>query len=239
MTLCRPHARNAIDSLTHRALVGSCAEADRDPDIGAVVLTGEDPAFSSGVDLKEALSDAGYRRPRSNPGQVLRAMATPVVAAVNGACVAGALEVALSCSFIVASERARFADTHPRVGMVPSWGLSAMLPQAVGVRRARQLSLTGAFLSAHQAMAWGLVNEVVSHEVLLERALELAASMSELPPSLAEVTLGLYAKGEGASLTSGLGLEAEAHALWRVDGEGARMGFARSLARGRDGQGTS
>jgi enoyl-CoA hydratase len=132
VTLNRPAARNAMDRATRVELVRVCAEANGDPQVSGVVLTGTDPAFSSGVDLKEVLSGEPYQPPRTNPGQALRAMTTPVICAVNGSCVSGGLEVALSCSFIIASDRARFADTHARVGLVPSWGLSAMLPQATG-----------------------------------------------------------------------------------------------------------
>jgi enoyl-CoA hydratase len=102
-------------------------------------------------------------------------MRKPVLCAVNGACVSGALEVALSCSFIVASERARFADTHALLGVVPTWGLTALLPRAVGVRKARQMSITGEFVDASEALRLGLVNHVVPHEQLLSFALGLAA----------------------------------------------------------------
>jgi len=159
-------------------------------------------------------------------------MTTPVIAAVNGACVSGGLEVALACSFIVASDRARFADTHARVGLLPSWGLSAMLPQAVGVRRARQMTMTGDFISPERALEWGLVNEVVRHEQLLGRAFQLAASMEGLAESTRRTAIALYARGEGAPLTTGLGLEAELHALWKVDDDDARQRFAATVERG-------
>ena len=90
-----------------------------------------------------------------------------MVCAVNGACVTGALELALSCTFIVASERARFADTHARLDVVAAWGLTALLPRAVGVRKAAELSITGNFVDADEALRIGLVNHVVPHEELL------------------------------------------------------------------------
>jgi enoyl-CoA hydratase len=238
-TLNRPEARNAMDRATRVHLVRVCAEADDDPDISVVVLTGTDPSFSGGVDLKEALSGEGYRPPRTNPGQALRAMTTPVICAVNGPCVSGALEVALSCSFAIASERARFADTHARVGLLPSWGLSALLPQAIGVRRARQMTLSGDFIAADRALAWGLVNEVVPHEQLLARALGLAASIDGVAAATRRAVLSLYSRGEGAPLATGLGLEAEAHALWSVDDATARDRFAATVARGSSAKSTA
>src|SRR5206468_8047502 len=102
-----------------------------------------------------------------NPGKALRAMATPVVCAVNGACVTGGLEIALSCTFVVASERARFADTHARLDVVAAWGLTALLPRAVGVRKAAEMSITGNFVDAEEALRLGLVNHVVAHDELM------------------------------------------------------------------------
>ena len=100
-----------------------------------------------------------------------------MVCAVNGACVSGALEVALSASFVVASEQARFADTHARVGLLPGWGLTVELPRAIGVRRARQMSFTGNFMGADEAHAYGLVNHVVHHGELLPFTRSIAADI--------------------------------------------------------------
>jgi enoyl-CoA hydratase len=232
VVLDRPEARNAMNRATRRQLIKLMAEADADPEVRAVVLTGRDPAFSAGVDLKETLNDPHYRPPPNNPAQALRAMRTPVIAAVNGACVSGALEVALACSYVLASDRAKFADTHARIGLIPSWGLSAALPQAVGVRRARQMTLTGDFVDPQTALVWGLVNEVVPHDGLLDRALGLAASMAEVPEHATRAVLSLYSRGEGASLATALGLEAETHALWKVENTGAKERFAATIARG-------
>jgi enoyl-CoA hydratase len=88
--------------------------------------------------------------------------------------ITGGLELALNCDFLVASERAKFGDTHSRVGVQPGWGLTVLLPQAVGVRRAREMSFTGNFVGADQALVWGLVNHVVPHDDLLPAARLLA-----------------------------------------------------------------
>ena len=86
----------------------------------------------------------------------------------------GGLELALACDFLIASDRARFSDTHARVGLQPFWGLSVLLPQAVGLRNARQMSATGNFIDAERALRIGLVNEVVPHEQLLDHAMRIA-----------------------------------------------------------------
>jgi len=136
-----------------------------------------------------------------------------VICAVNGACVSGALEIALSCSFIVASESARFADTHAMLGVVPTWGLTALLPRAVGVRKARQMSITGEFVDAAEALRIGLVNHVVPHDDFLSFTLELAGRV----PRNAAVgeMLDLYAQGEDLSLDAALAAETT-HSLGRT-----------------------
>ena len=91
--------------------------------------------------------------------------------------VTGGLELALACDFLIASDRAQFADTHARVGVMPGWGLSVLLPQAIGVRRSREMSLTGNYVGAELAASWGLVNRVVPHEDLIGTVLELDADI--------------------------------------------------------------
>jgi enoyl-CoA hydratase/carnithine racemase len=93
---------------------------------------------------------------------------------VNGPAVTGGFELALNCDFLVASELAKFGDSHARVGVVPAWGMSVLLPQAIGVRRARELSFTGNFIDAAEALALGLVNHVVPHRELIPATRRLA-----------------------------------------------------------------
>jgi enoyl-CoA hydratase len=134
-------------------------------------------------------------------------MHTPVVCGVNGACVAGGLELALSSSFVVASDRARFADTHARLGAVATWGLTALLPRAVGVRRATEMSLTGDFVDADEALRIGLVNHVVGHEELAAFTAQLASRVTDNPAG-AEIA-GLYRRSAGMTLAEALALEAD------------------------------
>ena len=104
-------------------------------------------------------------------------MAKPLIGAINGAAITGGFELALNCDFLVASEHAKFGDTHARVGVMPGWGLTVLLPQAIGVRRAREMSFTGNFMLAPEALAVGLVNHVVPHEDLLPFTRSLAADI--------------------------------------------------------------
>ena len=106
---------------------------------------------------------------------------TPVIGAINGPTVTGGLELALCCDFLIASERARFADTHVRVGVMPGGGMTIRLPQLIGIDRARRMSLTGDYVDAQTARDWGLVVEVVTHESLVPRAQEIAATIASIP----------------------------------------------------------
>ncbi len=211
ITIHRPEARGALHLEGRNELVALLAQADNDEAVRCLVLTGTDPAFSAGVDLKQRnpLSPQD-RRFRVNPGKALRALHTPIIAAVNGSCVTGGLEMALSCHFVIASDRATFADTHAKVGILPGWGLSALLPRAVGVRMARQLSITGERIDAATALRIGLVNEVVAHDDLGARVRALAAQVLACDARAVRDLLQLYARGDGASMPEALALEEDA-----------------------------
>ncbi|GIU88889.1 MAG: enoyl-CoA hydratase [Acidimicrobiia bacterium] len=177
LTLDRPERRNALDRGLRRDLWEALRALDADDATAAIVLTGADPAFCAGVDLTELADTAADDGPGLSPP--VPELRTPLIGAVNGPAVTGGLEVALRCDFLVASERARFADTHVRVGVQPTWGLTTLLPAAVGIRLAVQMSLTGEYLDAARALAAGLVNLVVPHPDLLPTALGLAASIAQ------------------------------------------------------------
>jgi enoyl-CoA hydratase len=218
ITFDRPDARNALTAAMRVELCELLRAADADDACRAVVITGTDPAFTAGVDFKDAGAAAtdgpGRAQPTVNPGQVLRALTTPVVCAVNGACVSGGLEIALSSTFIVASERAKFADTHALLNVVPTWGLTALLPRAVGLRKAREMSSTGVFVGAEEALRFGLVNHVVSHEELLPLAIRLAGLVA--PTSAVGEILSLYDRGADLDLSGALALESAYTAQRRV-----------------------
>ncbi|MBI5088919.1 MAG: enoyl-CoA hydratase [Actinobacteria bacterium] len=182
VTLNRPEARNALSVEVLSLLPQLLREADARDDVDVVILTGADPAFCAGLDLKElGQSETRLLRaeavaapdgePRRGPFPM---MSKPVIGAINGVAITGGFELALNCDFLVASTEAKFGDTHARVGVMPGWGLTVLLPQAVGVRRAREMSFTGNFLSASEALEWGLVNHVVGHDDLLPFTRQLA-----------------------------------------------------------------
>ena len=133
----------------------------------------------------------------------------PIIGAINGAAITGGFELALGCDVILASSEARFADTHARVGVMPGWGLSQKLSRIVGPYRARELSLTGNFLSAEQAAVWGLVNRVVAPEQLMPVARQLAADMLSVVPDMLVNYKRIINDGYALSFGDGLRLEGE------------------------------
>lgn len=182
VTLNRPDKRNALSSEVLSLLPRLMQQADADDGVDVVILTGADPAFCAGLDLKE-LGDTGKNlggtgadgRPNSTGVRgPFPTLTKPLIGAVNGVAITGGFELALNCDFLVASEHAKFGDTHSRVGVMPGWGLTVLLPQAIGVRRAREMSFTGNFMGADEALSFGLVNHVVSHGELIPFTRRLA-----------------------------------------------------------------
>ncbi len=185
VTLNRPDAMNALSRELQAAIGEAFASLEADPDVRVAVLTGSGRAFSAGLDLKE------LSKPRDEQSQVrvgkdpARAMADfsgPIIGAINGHAITGGFEIALACDVLIASTRAVFADTHIRMGIMPGWGLSQRLSRIVGVGRAKEISLTGNFVTAERAMEIGLVSRVVEPEALLATAQALAADMASCDP---------------------------------------------------------
>ncbi|MDV3125187.1 enoyl-CoA hydratase [Mycobacterium sp. 21AC1] len=232
LTLNRPQSRNALSSALRTAFYGALRDAQADDDVDVVILTGADPVFCAGLDLKELgdtteLPDISPRWP---------AMTKPVIGAINGAAVTGGLELALYCDILIASEQARFADTHARVGLLPTWGLSVRLPQKVGVGLARRMSLTGDYLSAADALRAGLVTEVVPHDDLLPAAGRVAASIVGNNQAAVRALLASYHRIDGSQTNEGLWIEAASAREWMSSATGNDIAANRDavLQRGRD-----
>jgi enoyl-CoA hydratase len=218
LTLNRPDKRNALSPALLTELATALRAGLDDPVTRAVVLTGTDPAFSAGVDLGGIAAGAKF------PEEALRsiqASAIPVIAAVNGAAITGGLEIALACDFRIGSERARFKDSHALMGVTPGWGMTARLPQAVGQAWARQMSLTGEFVDAETALRIGLLNELVRHEQLLGRAIELAALIARTDPAAARRIRDLY--GVARDTTGRQAFDAEAQVARDTWGDALRV----------------
>jgi enoyl-CoA hydratase len=236
LTLNRPKSRNALNRELIAALDAAIERYAADESLAVLVLTGADPAFCAGLDLPE-LSQRGA--PPMGGGEMIHALAglgKPVIGAVNGPAVTGGLELALACDFLIASERATFADTHARVGVLPGGGLSARLPQAVGLRLARQMSYTGDYLGSARALASGLVNEVVEHNALLGRALEVAGTIAANHNELVQELKSIYSRGSLSTLADALAIETEAAEARRAAGLQFATNVASVIGRGRSQQ---
>jgi enoyl-CoA hydratase len=236
LTLHRPDRRNALDLATIEALVAALRELDADEDVRAIVLTGSDPVFCAGLDLAEVGSGvidlAAIGERGDDPWVVLQQLSTPTIAAVNGAAVTGGLELVLDCDLAIASDQARFADTHGRVGIHPSGGLTVLLPRFVGRRNALGMSLTGRFVGAEEAATMGLVNAVVPHEALLGAAVETASAIAEADERVLAAILATYRAVDGLQLDEALATERERAFHVQVDAAAVEERRAAIISRG-------
>lgn len=232
LTLNRPQARNALSVQLRTAFYAALRAAQADDEVDVVILTGADPVFCAGLDLKELgdTTELPDISPKWPP------MTKPVIGAINGAAVTGGLELALYCDILIASEQARFADTHARVGLLPTWGLSVRLPQKVGVGLARRMSLTGDYLSAADALRAGLVTEVVAHDELLPAARKVAASIVGNNQKAVRALLDSYHRIDAEQTQAGLWIEAESARAWMADTTGDDIAASRAsvFERGRE-----
>lgn len=236
VTMNRPEARNALGRELIEALFAALCEADADPAVRVAVLTGTDPAFCAGVDLKEAQQHGREYFARFQSHNCITKpaeMAIPVIGAVNGPVFTGGLEMALACDFLIASERAVFADTHARVGILPGGGMTARLPQRVGAGMARRLSMTGEVVDAARAERIGLVTEVVAHERLLPRALELAAQVAEVDAPTMAGLKEIYQRGWAGVTDPALAAEKQISGAQELDAAGLAQRRAEVTARNK------
>ena len=232
LTLNRPAARNALSAELRSRLFRALREAEADDSVDVVVVTGTDPVFCAGLDLKELgdTTDLPDISPKWPP------MSKPVIGAINGAAVTGGLEIALYCDILIASENARFADTHARVGLLPTWGLSVRLPQKVGVGMARRMSMTGDYLSADEALRTGLVTQVVPHDQLLATAREVATSIVGNNQKAVRALMASYHLIDDSQNSGALWLEAASAREWMKSTSGDDIAASRSavMERGRN-----
>lgn len=226
VTLNAPERRNPISDVDMiDALAQAMTEADTTPDVRAVVLTGAGSAFSSGGDMKkmapgQGLRDAtpvltrtNYIRGIQRLPLLFEALEVPVVAAINGPAIGAGCDLACMCDVRVASERAVFAESFVKVGLVPGDGGAWLLPRIVGFSKASEMALTGDSLNAAQALACGLVSKVVSAGDLLQEALDVANRISSNPRHAVRMTKRLLREAQTASLAATLQLSAAMQAL--------------------------
>jgi len=240
VTLNRPDAMNALSRAMRAELDATMRALDADPDVRVVILTGAgERAFTAGLDLKELSVDAGAmdgatsEAPASNPVRAIEQCRKPVIGAINGVAITGGFEVALACDVLIASTRARFADTHARVGIMPGWGLSQKLSRLIGIHRAKELSLSGNFLDAATAERWGLVNRVVEPAELLPTALKLAHDMASVPADKQVAYKRLIDEGFALAFGAGLAHETATSSAMNAQVTPDAVGAAREAVQAR------
>jgi len=212
VTLNRPEAYNALNHDLSTAIVRTFDELATNTSVHVIVLTGAGKAFCAGVDLKELTANPGVLKDggmgtNSPMVRALRNCGKPIIGAINGPAVTGGFELALACDFLYAATNARFADTHARVGLLPGWGLSQKLGRLIGINRAREASLTGNFIDAETAMAWGLVNKLCPSDTLIEDTLAAAQQIAESNPQTISAMRSLMNDGDLLALGDALELE--------------------------------
>ncbi|RLQ22183.1 enoyl-CoA hydratase [Seongchinamella sediminis] len=238
VTLNRPDEMNALSRELRSDFVAAFDACSADESIRVVILTGNGRAFCAGFDLKELAGSTESDASEEADNEIARAMerfSGPIIGAINGHAITGGFEMALACDVLLASENARFADTHARVGILPGWGLSQKLPRLIGVSRAKEISFTGAPVCAQQAYEWGLVNHVIAEDELLPRAIAMAETMCACVPQVLTQYKQLIDEGSSKALDEALVWEEQQAIASAKQATAALIGERRGsvMARGR------
>jgi enoyl-CoA hydratase/carnithine racemase len=225
LTMSQPETRNALTGNTAvEEFVQICDDIRKDPSVRVVILTAEGPIFSSGGNVKdmkrffdEALTpdmiSEEYRQGIQRLPKALFNLDVPIICAVNGPAIGAGLDLTCMCDIRIASEKATFAESFVRVGIVPGDGGAWLLPRAVGMSKASEMAFTGETLTAAQALGCGLVSRVVPHESLQDEARALASKIAANPGAVLRMTKRLLREGERSSLDSLLEISASYQAL--------------------------
>ena len=217
VVLDRPDKRNAMTIEMRDYLENLGARCNGDDDVRCVVITGAGQVFSAGADLRE-LQEHDGEVPNTNPTVGVAAVNCPVIAAVDGMCVTGGLEVALAADIIVASPAARFSDTHAKLGVVPRWGMTKLLTDRIGEARTTEMMLTGRWVEADEGARIGLVDVLLGAVSFDDDVAGIAQAIADRDPALVTALRGLIADNASRSFANALVAEADVGAAFGLDG---------------------
>lgn len=187
ITMARPHAMNAINGVMRREFEDAMAAATADPDVRAIIITGDGAHFSSGGDIPflQGMNTAQIHEYHRGTLDLVRALALcpkPTIASVRGACAGGAFGFALCCDYLIASQTAYFSAQFLRIGLVADMGTGYLLAQRIGAHKARKLLLDNRAIKADEAAALGVCDSLHADNTLNDETLRLAQGLAELPP---------------------------------------------------------
>jgi enoyl-CoA hydratase/carnithine racemase len=228
ITLNRPDTRNALSGDIIDGLVDSFKKADRDKNVGCVILTGAGKSFSSGGNLQEIKDmttkdnmsqsqlEDWYRFGIQKIPLTMNSIDVPVVAAINGHAIGAGNDLCTMCDIRIAGEDAKFSESFLRIGIIPGDGGSWFLPKIIGLSRANEMILTCDVLNAEKALAWGLVSQVVSNEELLKKANEIATKIAKQPPEASRRAKRLLRMSQNVPLDKALEMAASQQSILQM-----------------------
>jgi len=219
VTMNRPEALNALSSDLVDAVVGELRELEADDRVRCIVIAGNERAFAAGADVAELAAATPielYENRRIDRWDAIRAMRTPLIAAVSGYCLGGGCELAMLCDIVVASESAQFGQPEINLGVIPGAGGTQRLTRAVGKALAMDVILTGRFLSADEALRAGLVARVVAREAWLDEAKRVARAVAEKSPVAVRLAKDAVDAAFETPLAAGVDFERRAFYLARA-----------------------
>lgn len=210
VTLNRPKVLNALNHELMDELVSALESFEKDEKVRAIVLTGSERAFAAGADIKEMSEESAISillKNRFATWDKIRTMKKPIIAAVSGFALGGGCELAMNCDIIIASESAQFGQPEINLGVIPGAGGTQRLTRVVGKYKAMEMILTGRPITAHEALAMGLVNKVVPVELFLEEAKAMAKEIAKKSPIAVRLAKEAVLKTFDMSISEGLEFE--------------------------------
>ena len=218
ITFNRPEALNALNTQVMEAVIAAATAFDADPDIGAILLTGNERAFAAGADIKELIQHdyaSMYAEDYFAPWDRFAALRTPKIAVVRGYALGGGCEVAMACDMLLASDTARVGQPEVKIGCIPGMGGTQRLTRLIGKAAAMDLILTGRIIDAEEALRFGLTSRVIPDAQIMDEARRVAETVAGYAKDITMMARACVLEAERTTLDAGLRFERQMyHALY-------------------------